>query len=58
MTLDALKRNKELAPVAHASQWTSMLVLRAQIDWRSVKYIIAPYLRNNAGWRETTLLKG
>ena len=49
---DAIKRNKKLEPLAHASQRTCMLVLRRkQIDWRIVKHIIAPYLMNNAGWR-------
>ena len=50
---DAIERNKELELLAHASQRTGMLVLRrTQIDWRIVKHIIAPYLMNNAGWRD------
>ena len=50
---DAIKRNMKLESLAHASQRTGMLVLRrTQIDWRIVKHIIAPYLMNNAGWRD------
>ena len=53
MAPDAIKRNNKLAPLAYASQRTGMLVLRrTQIDWRIVKHIIAPYLMNNAGWRD------
>ena len=54
----SIMRNKELKPVAHASQRPGMLVLRrTQIEWRIVKHIIAPHLMNNAGWRDLLRLK-
>ena len=47
------QRYKRMASLAHASRRGAILVLgRTQMDWRVVKHLIAPYLRNNAGWKD------